>query len=90
MKLPTILQLAKGTAKFLYYTDFELWYDIMWCDDADVKHFQFPIRLFGDGNAPIRDAGGCFMAEEKGLALMKWARKHLEMLQKTLDEQRNV
>ena len=65
MKLSNLVDLAKGTAKFVRYQDSNLWYV--------VEEFVFPI--------PISDAGGGeFLPEMKGLHLLRWMRKHHEFL----------
>lgn len=87
MKLPTIVQLAKGQAEFDRYEDGSLWYDISWEEpserygDVMVRLFSFPIPVIG-----TEDAGGTFGRNEKGIILMRWARKHLEFLGKALAE----
>ncbi|MBF84837.1 MAG: hypothetical protein CL489_10290 [Acidobacteria bacterium] len=66
MKEVNIKELVKGTtATFQRYTDGKLWYK--------VNDFEFPI--------PIEDTkGAVFNAEEKGMTLMRWMRKHIELM----------
>lgn len=38
MKLPTVVQIAKGTAHFQWYSDGVLRYEVIWNDSGDVVH----------------------------------------------------
>lgn len=70
--IPNIVDLAKSRAVFVRYQDQTLWYR--------VDEFEFPI--------PVDDAGGgAFGPTEKGLTLMRWIRKHIEFLKKSIEKQ---
>ena len=59
-------------ANFIFYRQKELWY-------KTECGFEFPV--------PIEDAGdGVFQVEEKALLLMRYIRKHLDMLEKARQE----
>jgi hypothetical protein len=74
MNLPNIVEIAKSQAHFIHYCDGVLWYRIRWVDGLNgVSNFDFPV--------PIDDAaGGYFLAEMKGLGLLRWARKHMAVI----------
>lgn len=69
---PTIGELVKGTtARFKFYRDGELWYDIYGGLVTPRVLYSFPV--------PISDTGtGNFPAECKSITLMRWVRKYLE------------
>jgi hypothetical protein len=71
MNLPNIVDVAKSQAQFIHYCEGALWYRVRWVDGLNgVTNFDFPV--------PIDDAGGgYFLAEMKGLALLRWVRKHI-------------
>ena len=55
---------VKAQVRFVYFTDGALWYEA-------VDGWKFPV--------PVSDAGtGSFHAEEKGILLMRWMRRHME------------
>ena len=63
----------KGEARFIHYHDGALWYV---CNDG----FEFPVPVPGDvGSAR-------FLATEKASLLMRYIRKHMEMLEKARAE----
>lgn len=64
----SIKEMVKGKmAKFVRYVDESLWYRT---DDG----FEFPIS--------IEEAkGGTFEPEHKAIRLMRWIRKHVELLE---------
>jgi hypothetical protein len=73
MKLPGMLNIAKGQAEFLKYRSGKLWYRLEWRDGEGFEFFDFPI--------PLDDAGdGDFLPTMKGTNLMRWARKHVDLL----------
>jgi hypothetical protein len=75
VKLPGIVELARGTARFVKFEDQHLWYSVLWSGGL----FEFPI--------PVTDAGGGqFWPEDKALTFMRWIRKHLEYLHGALAE----
>ncbi len=80
MKLPGIIELARGKAVFVYYEDMTLWYRVVYdSHEAGSKTFDFPV--------PVNDAGGGkFLPEDKALTYMRWIRKHLEMLEEAQDD----
>jgi len=65
-----IKSLVKGTkARFIFYRDKNLWYEIV-----DGPEFEFPV--------PIEDVGnGTFLREDKAIMLMRYIRKHLEVIE---------
>jgi len=64
--MKTLVELVKEKAKFIHFVDKELWYET-------DSGFQFPI--------PLNDVGTTlFVAEYKGIRLMKWIRKHRELV----------
>jgi hypothetical protein len=77
MNIPTIKEMVKDQKKtiFIYYRDGELWY-------KTECGFEFPV--------PIKDVGNAtFLAEDKAILLMRYIRKHKEMLESTEKEQRH-
>ena len=58
--------------RFSFYRDKELWY-------ITEDGFEFPVPLEDIGNAT-------FLAEDKAIFLMRWIRKHLEMIKKSREE----
>ena len=61
---PTVFSLVKSgnTAKFIYYTSGDLWYE--------VQGFKFPV--------PISDTGDAkFLPEDKAIYFMRWINKYL-------------
>lgn len=65
--MKTLTELIKEKCKFIYFVDKELWYET-------ESGFQFPI--------PLEDVGTTlFVAEYRGIRLMKWIRKHLGMIE---------
>jgi len=60
---------VKAAVQFIFYRDGELWY-------RAVDGWQFPIPVVDTMNAQ----GGrpTFNAEERGMTLMRWIRKHME------------
>lgn len=62
----TIKDHIKGIARFVYFRDSALWY-------RTETGLLFPV--------PLSDIGTTtFEAEHKGIYLMRWIRKHLELL----------
>lgn len=56
-------------ANFIYYRDGNLWYK------TEVGDFEFPVPTEDIGNAT-------FPAQEKALLLMRYIRKHLQLIGK--------
>jgi hypothetical protein len=75
MKLPKLTDVvgADKTVKFVFYRDKELWY-------RGEGNFEFPVSLEDAGTAT-------FKAEDKSVYFMRWIRKHLEYLQKSLESE---
>lgn len=70
-----ITELVKGgkIARFTHYVDGELWYKT---EDG----FTFPV--------PISDIGDAtFLAEDKAILLMRYIRKHLQLLESAKKDQ---
>lgn len=60
-------------AFFSRYFDGCLWYKVV-ALDGGISSFEFPVPISDIGNAT-------FHAEEKALLLMRYIRKHLDMLE---------
>jgi hypothetical protein len=78
--LPTLTQIAKGTALFGWYSDGVLHYDLYWTDRADgdplSSDLVFPVDI------PVSDAGGGhFTAVMKGMNILRWARGELQRIE---------
>ncbi len=66
-----IKKYIQGPAVFKHYRKGNLWYEVI-CDDDEV--FEFPV--------PIEDVGdGIFCSVERGILMMRYIRKHLELRQ---------
>ena len=59
---------VKGTVRFSYYQDFDLWYV---CEDG----YEFPVPVSDTTNA--QGAPPRFEAEAKGITFMRWIRKSM-------------
>ncbi len=78
----------ENVAKFTAYKEKELWYTVSYREEYgcrvssdNLKSLTFPV--------PIEDIGtATFMAEEKALLMMRYIRKHLEMLEKAKEAQK--
>lgn len=81
MKIAKLSELAKGECEFLRYQEGNLYYVVRWTEPGpEFRMMEFPV--------PVEDSGdGGFFPKMKGIELLRWARKHLEMLEKALDEQ---
>lgn len=83
MKIKEIVKDGK-LASFTEYRDGNLWYKVGWWEQGvrfnEFKEFEFPI--------PIEDATGAkFPSEIKAITLMRWIRKHKELLDKGGDSE---
>jgi hypothetical protein len=70
----TLKEMVKDNQKvrFRFYRDGQLWY-------ATECGFEFPV--------PISDAGtATFLAEDKAILFMRYIRRHLEFLKKSMDQ----
>jgi hypothetical protein len=89
MRIPTIKELMHEQARFVKYQDGKLWYQLTYCYEENKTSefgnvyrtqlpaiFDFPIDVRGE------DAGGEFGSSEKAITLMRWIRKHIELLAK--------
>lgn len=75
MKLPTLTEIAKGTAHFVQYADGELLYDLKWSEAECASVHTMQLRI------PLSDAGsGAFTPTMRGTQVLRWVRKHAEML----------
>jgi hypothetical protein len=74
MRLPNLGDLVKDNqrVRIAWYRDGEIWY-------RHESGFEFPIK--GDDLK-----GAVFKAEDKAILFMRWIRKHLEYLQKSMEE----
>lgn len=82
---PSLTEIAKGSAKFLYYKDKTLWYECRpYYINVAWRPFIFPI--------PVDDAGeGEFRIDMKGTEILRWARKQLEIIRTAqTEQQKNV
>lgn len=73
-KTRTIKQMVENNQKvrFRFYRDGELWY-------GTECGFEFPV--------PIAEAGtATFLAEDKAILFMRYIRRHLEFLKKSMDQ----
>jgi hypothetical protein len=72
----SIKDMVKDNQKvsFQFYRDGQLWY-------AAECGFEFPV--------PIADAGtATFLAEDRAILFMRYMRKHIEYLQRSIEEHR--
>ena len=68
---------VKGQVHFVYLTEGALWYK---CDD----NFVFPIPLADTGNA--QGGSATFLRDDKGMMMMRWIRKEMEVQYKAAQE----
>jgi len=75
MNVPNLKDLVSNNKKvtFLRYQNQELWYR---CEDG----FEFPVHISDTGEA-------AFLPEDKALYFMRWIRKHLDFLKKSLKDE---
>ncbi len=80
MRIPTIKELMHEQARFVKYENKKLWYQILYTEAAGGKQtngtphiFDFPIDIYDAG-------GGEFGSSERAITLMRWIRKHIELL----------
>ena len=74
----TIKEMVENNQKvrFRFYRDGQLWY-------ATECGFEFPV--------PISEAGtATFLAEDKAILFMRYIRKYLEFLKKSMDQQNGI
>ena len=74
LNMRTLKEMVKDNQKvrFRFYRDGQLWY-------ATECGFEFPV--------PISDAGtATFLAEDKAILFMRYIRRHLEFLKKSMDQ----
>lgn len=74
LKTRTIKEMVMNNQKvsFRFYRDGQLWY-------ATECGFEFPV--------PISEAGtATFLAEDRAILLMRYIRKHMEFLRKSMDK----
>jgi hypothetical protein len=78
LKIRTIKEMVENNQKvrFRFYRDGQLWY-------ATECNFEFPV--------PISDAGtATFLAEDKAILFMRYIRKHIDFLRKSMDQQNSL
>ena len=78
LKTRTIKQMVENNQKvrFRFYRDGQLWY-------GTECGFEFPV--------PISEAGtATFLAEDKAILFMRYIRRHLEYLKKSMDQQNSL
>jgi len=78
LKTRTIKQMVENNQKvrFRFYRDGQLWY-------GTECSFEFPV--------PISEAGtATFLAEDKAILFMRYIRRHLEYLKKSMDQQNSL
>ena len=78
LKTRTIKEMVENNQKvrFRFYRDGQLWY-------ATECSFEFPV--------PITEAGtATFLAEDKAILFMRYIRKHMEFLKKSMDQKGSV
>jgi hypothetical protein len=78
LKTRTIKEMVENNQKvrFSFYRDGQLWY-------ATECGFEFPV--------PILEAGtATFFAEDKAILFMRYIRKHMEFLKKSMDQQNSL
>ncbi len=80
---PRLTDLAREQATFVRYDDGELWYSIAWSASLGVfgGYFLFPIDV-----RDTNDTGGSFGSSEKGITLIRWIKRHMELLQSAREE----
>ncbi len=77
-KTRTIREMVENNQKvrFRFYRDGQLWYGTE-CD------FEFPV--------PISEAGtATFLAEDKAILFMRYIRRHIEFLKKSMDQKESL
>ena len=74
----TIKQMIENNQKvtFRFYRDSHLWY-------ATECGFEFPVPISEAGNAT-------FLAEDRAILFMRYIRKHMEFLKKSLEQRNNL
>lgn len=78
LKTRTIKQMVENNqrVRFRFYRDGQLWY-------ATECGFEFPV--------PISEAGtATFLAEDKAILFMRYIRKYMEFLRKSMDQQNSL
>ena len=75
MKTRTIKQMVENNQKvrFQFYRDGQLWY-------GTECGFEFPVPLSEAGTAT-------FLAEDKAILFMRYIRKYMEFLKKSMDQE---
>lgn len=74
LKTRTIKQMVENNQKvrFQFYRDGQLWY-------ATECGFEFPVSISEAGTAT-------FLAEDKAILFMRYIRKHMDFLMKSMDQ----
>ena len=78
LKTRTIKEMVENNQKvrFRFYRDGQLWY-------GTECGFEFPVPIAETGTAT-------FLAEDKAILFMRYIRKHLEFLKKSMDQQNSL
>ena len=85
-RLPTLTQIAKGSANFDYYKDGVLYYTLLWDDGDDHPPGEIGSHLLEYIPIPVDDAGaGVFTPNMKGMNVLRWARKYVELIRQGLE-----
>lgn len=85
MNLPTLTQIGKGEAIFQWYSEGALRYELWWKDTDEDGRECLHVMPF---DIPVAEAGGGqFTPTMKGLSVLRWARKHVEMLKEAHADQ---
>jgi hypothetical protein len=75
LKIRTIKEMVENNQKvrFRFYRDGQLWY-------GTECNFEFPV--------PVAEAGtATFLAEDKAILFMRYIRKHMEFLKKSMNQE---
>ena len=78
LKTRTIKEMVENKQKvrFQFYRDGQLWYQTE-CG------FEFPVPITEAGNAT-------FLAEDRAILFMRYIRKHMEFLKKSMEQRNNL
>jgi hypothetical protein len=88
MRVPTIKDLMREQAKFTHYEGGNLWYQILYTEGGaysgggNTHLFDFPVDI------TLSDAAGKFESNMKAVNLMRWIRRHIDYLNKIIDEEK--
>ena len=80
MKLPTLTQMAKSSCDLVEVRDKSIIYSVDWSDTEPTLTVS----------VPLDEAVGTFDLAMPGIRLLRWIRKHVELLQQGLDERNTI